>query len=324
VHVVLGIASTAATAVAAAYGALALRRSPIVLVVLALVLTALPLVSRAGDLVLHSNGLPFLLDVPIVDPDGAQGLVRRITVTSSHPTEWLLRAAASVGLTLLLFASLRSRAGGLPLSRGLAFFSLTLVLIHSAVYLVFLLPLEVAVEPGRLVARLLLGELQGTEALPALSLPALTGGLHATGFPLLLSLVAVGFTWLSTERDFSSSASPGPAENATSATDWTDVPVDRHTERAATVAAALLSATVLTGIGWSNYVWGAFLVPDPKLFAGVVSLGFYGVFLWTRSALPHWGSARAAFVLIAAFVTLWSLIGPSLGLVTPSLHDFGR
>ncbi|MBT9556737.1 MAG: cytochrome c biogenesis protein CcsA [Myxococcales bacterium] len=323
-HVLLGIASTAATAVAAAYAALALRRSPTALVVMALVLTALPLVSRAGDLVLHTDGAPALLDIPVLDPDGAQGLVRRVTLTAGHRAEWLLRALASAGLVVLLFTSLRSRTAGSPLRRGLARLSLALLLVHGAVYLVYSLPLEVAVEPTQLVARLLLGELQGTEALPRLTLPALTGGVHAAGFPLLFAMIALCFTWLATARLVAPPSDGSDSARSTDATRAIDTPDDRHTERAAYLAAALLGATVLTGVGWSNYVWGGFLVPDPKLFAGVVSLGLYVMFLWTRATLPRWGSARATFVLVAALVTFWSLVGPPLGLVSPSLHDFGR
>ncbi len=324
VHVVFGIGSTAATAIAATYAALALRRSPLALVVLALVVTALPLASRAGDLVLHAGGAPLFLDVPILDPDGAQGLVRRVVATWRHPAEWLLRAVASAGLVVFLFASIRSRTASSPLPHGIARLAFALVGLHALFYVAFMLPLSISADPARALARLFIGELQGTESLPLFTLPDLSGGLRASGFPLLLAMVALWFTWLSSGSAIATSPADATAELREGALLWTDTPEDRRTERAAHLAATLLGATVLTGTGWSNYAWGDFLPSDPKLFAGIVSLGFYGLYFWARVTLPRWGSARATLVLVAGLVTVWSLIGPPLGLVSPSLHDFGR
>ncbi|MFT5432478.1 MAG: hypothetical protein ACI9OJ_003177, partial [Myxococcota bacterium] len=226
------------------------------------------------------------------------------------PMERPIRYAAGGAFLFALFFAI----GGLKLGR-IRFGVLAIAFIHVAWLASACIPRDLGVDGSALaeIARtMLLPELWGAETLGVLTLPAgpLTGGPGAPALLLPLALIALML---------GTAALLDPLE-----LEPKDIRAINQVEGwLVTFAAVCLAVGAAFGMVWSNYRWGGPIVPDPKIFAVMLTLGLYGLYFVARNALSATSSVTSWMVLAAMALLLLSMFGPELRWIAPSLHSFG-
>lgn len=285
-HLVLALAASAALLVATAPALRLLQQEPAWPLGLSAALTLLLWLTPAGAVV----GLGAPAPVEIMSAEGGAGLVRVVRAAWLWDGAWL-RAGALALLGAGLFFALRRRAAGAPSELPLAPPALGWL-----VALLLLAPFAASLlgwaQPGPLLGNELdtLEVAVGTPGAAGVAAPQLVVAVAAAAFAL------AGFN-------------PGSAAP----------PLGRSLD----LAALLMTLAALTGMLWSNYVWGAFWVNDPRLFGTLVIGGLLGLAIAARAGLPTSPSTHGLLVCLATLVWLWMVVGPSLGWTAPTLHDFG-
>ena len=315
-HIALATLGVAAALIGGVLALHRLRGRAVPLLLLALVLTALPLVGdRASAVSVYSAGEPATVQVELADPVGDQGVLRVLPARAPLPLERPLRWAVTLLLLAgLAFSGARAVAdrSASPHPRWLVAVAIGAVSLHVLLLLSAMIPRELGVEPADLEAiasRTIALEAFGSERAGPMKLPAgpLTGGLGAPALPLTLALAALGLTLAAFLRP---KHPPGPATRTLEA-------------RAVWIGALFLLGALSTGMAWSNFSWGALVVADPKLFALVIVLGLYVLYTFWIFVVPQQHDTASWLALAAALVLGWSMLGPDLGWVAPTLHSFG-
>lgn len=96
--------------------------------------------------------------------------------------------------------------------------------------------------------------------------------------------------------------------------------LDRVAYRAATVGFCFLTACVISGAVWAEYVWGNFWSWDPKETWSLITWFIFAAYLHTRYH-RGWREKRAAVLGIVGFaLVIMTFLG--VDLLDPGTHDF--
>ncbi|MFT7623082.1 MAG: hypothetical protein ACI9WU_002259 [Myxococcota bacterium] len=311
-HIVLSILAFGAAATAMLLGAHGLRGRAIGLTLAALVLTAAPLVGeRAAAVHGYVDGAPATLKVELQDPAGGTGVIRHLPARVSLPLEQPLRALATLAILAILGSYIVRWTAGLTVHHPtLARIALGAAALHAALLLSAAVPRDLGVAEADIRAP---AEATVTREAPygqighAISVPpALSGGPAAPALPLTLALASVGLLLLA-------AATPGERTRE----------LDVLEGRAVILSTLLLAGAALTGMLWSNYVWGGPALPDPRIYATIVVLGLQALYFVVQSALPDSPRAPSWIAVLAFAVMVLTMLGPDLGWLAPTLHAFG-
>ncbi len=310
-HITLSIGALGCLFVAASGAAIQLRGHVVGLLLLTLFLVAIPLLSPRADAVYaFSDGAPVQASVLVGNLQGDSGLVRKVWAMIPGPT-W----PRQVGTGLLIFA-LMSGIAAYHAGRRIPRWVRLLGFVGAVLPTVFLVirwwpGVTVSTEQIMQAARDTIElELSQSEVIRGVRLPTgpFGGGLGATAAALIFPLAAVALAALA----MLPAADEGMRALA-----------NRLEQIAGQLATALLAGGVLTGMVWANFSWGGPTYPDPKLYAGITALLILGMWhiadteLTRKSPLPSW------LMIVALLVLLWSVVGPSIGWMAPTLHNFG-
>ncbi len=345
-HIVLATLGMAAAAFAALIASVSLRNRTAPLLLLAILITAIPLIGpRASTVRGYADGEPKLVQVDLVDPSGSQGIVRTLPARASIPWERELRQLTVFVLLLLVaFEVVRRRASASGVDDPSPFrlrvvrpLGLGVVGLHCLLILSSGLPRnlasdveEVAIDTIRLEASSIevprvqpdRSELPSDDSSadlfavsnralsddrPALS-RQLSGGPGSPAVLFPLSLLALALVGLAFSK------APTLAEREAAGV-WE--------LRGVSLSTLFLAGAVFTGLLWSNHHWGAVVVPDPKLFAVLVALLLYAAYFVSERSRAEASNAPSWLALLAFILLLLSMLGPELGWIAPSLHAFG-
>ncbi len=322
-HIVL---ATLGLSAAFAVGLLALRRlrgAVIGPLICALALTALPLATpKAAWVHGYHDGAPATIHTELADPNGGTGIVRDLPARVPLPLERPLRAAAALAILLTLMAAIvRWAADRPPVWPPIRTLTLALVGLHAALLVSAAVPRDLGVDRPAIEAaatetiarEAIYGQSAGTIVAP----DTLEGGLGAPALPLSLALAALGLLAL-TLSPAPSALSPDKSQRVI-----TGEPAHPIEGRFVGLAVLLLAGAAVTGMAWSNFVWGGPAVPDPRLYATIVVLGLYTLYFMVAEAFPNQPRATAWVALAALAVLLLTMVGPELGWLAPTLHHFG-
>ncbi len=282
-HILAGLLASAALLNAVCAAVDALSDTPEVPLASALLLTLALLLTGAGQVV----GVTEPLSTPIQAADGGSGLVRVVRGLWTSDAAWL-RLGALPPLLYALYRTLRdrvARAATAPLPT-----------IYGYVAAAFLLAPFLALPWTATVDAGLGAELDSLERAvvgsPSSRLPSP---------PVLVAAAVASFLAIAAGRG---RAAPTPV----AAQRWADA------------ALALTIAAALTGAMWSNYVWGALLVNDSRLFGATLTAALLGLASVARATWRP--RTEHALVLLSGLAWLWMVVGPSLGWTSPTLHSF--
>jgi|GEM_PF-6212309 hypothetical protein len=316
-HVVFGVLWIAAMLLATMIAFYRLRGRRVGFLLLAMGITAVPLlVPRASWVTVHHDGEAVMVEARIDDSAGAQGLHRQIPARVSLPYEPLFRQSALFALILGFVVALvrrvaRSQAQG---AGALGLVVVLIVGVHTS-YLassVFPRPINVSQdEISNIASQTLRREAQGTEFPTVLTVPEppYQGGPESPS-PITWSVFALIMACLAYVRRDPENASVQPGQ------------LERLEVRFASAAMFVLILLVGTGAMWSDDVWGAPLIADPKIFAAFFLMGLYVLYWLTQRYIPNRSDAPSWILVVAFVVLLFSMTGPDLGLIVPTLHHF--
>jgi hypothetical protein len=316
-HVALAVLWVAIMLVATMIAFYRLRGHRVGFLLLAIGITVVPLlVPRASWVTVHQDGEAVMVEARMDDSAGAQGLHRQIPARVSLPYEPLFRQSALFALILgfvvaLLRKVARSQAQG---AGALGLVVVLIVGVHTT-YLassVFPRPIDVSQdEISNIALQTLKREAKGTEypTVLTVSAPPYQGGSGSPS-PITWSVFALAMVCLAYVRRDPESASVQPGR------------LERLEARFATAAMFVLIVLVGTGAMWSDDVWGAPLIADPKVFASLLLMGLYVLYWLTQRYIPNRVDAPSWIIVGAFVVLLFSMTGPDLGLIVPTLHHF--
>jgi hypothetical protein len=317
-HVATAVLATGAILAATIIALYRLRGKPVGLLLVALILTSLPMTSsKATSLQVYKDGEPLAVQVQVNSTDGSQGILRTLNARAELPWEWPIRCTA---ICLILIAFLRAlvvKLSGGEYRRTLIDLAMVAsVAVHAGVLLTNMYPLptgwtkqdvmDVATNTVSL-------EIKGTEYIAEVTVdkpPYQTGpGSPVNTLPLALFALVLVITACKKPKDAVE-------------TDTVNTITIVSEKRMASLSLLLLALTAVTGILWSDFQWGSPVVYDPKIYAMVLLLALNALYFLAfrfrppQSALPSW------IIVMICGLLLFSILGPEMGWTAPTLHHF--